>query len=318
MKNLLCSLTLLILLPHLFAQKVSIPIFTENSTLLLETDRDNRLRMVYFGKALIDPGEYAQVSANYRYFDSNAGIYNSVYTPAGSWNVSEPAIQVIHGDGNASLDLKYLSHELEQKDENVTETRIVLADEIYPFQVTLFYKTWKRENVIEQWTEIEHNESEAVLLKKFASSNLYFTNKEFYLTTFHNQWAKEMQPSTEKLSRGVRSVDSKLGTRAMLLETPHFILSFDQKASEIKEVLFSVIWHGLATLNSNLKWTPTIICGLLQGLIPTPLSICFPRIRPSEPLPLFMPYLMKVQEKPAGACTAGQENTGSWMVWAVV
>jgi alpha-galactosidase len=246
MKKELLTLGLLILFPHLFAQKVSIPVSTENSTLLLETDRDNRLRTVYFGLPLKDASEYAMVSGGYQYFDSNAGIYNAAYTPAGTWNVSEPAIQVVHGDGNASLDLKYMSHKQEVVDENATLTSIVLGDELYPFRVTLFYKTWSQENVIEQWTEIEHDEAKPVLLKKFASSNLYFTNKDFYLTTFHNGWATEMQPAESKLSRGIRTVDSKLGTRAMLLQAPHFILSLGQEASESQGsvILGHLAWSG--------------------------------------------------------------------------
>jgi alpha-galactosidase len=246
MKRELLVLGLMLLFPVLFAQEIRIPISTENSTILLETDRDMRLRTVYFGFALRDTSEYASVSRGYRYFDSNAGIYNAAYTPAGTWNISEPAIQVIHGDGNSSLDLKYVSHKQEVLDENITITRIVLEDELYPFRVTLNYKTWKLENVVEQWAEIEHEESLPVLLKKFASANLYFTDKEFYLTTFHNSWAREMQPAENKLSRGIRTVDSKLGTRAMLLQAPHFILSMDQAASENQGsvILGQLAWSG--------------------------------------------------------------------------
>ena len=213
---------------------------------MLETDRDNRLRTVYFGKALRDAGEYDMVSGHYQFFDSNGGIYNAAYTPAGTWNLSEPAIQAVHADGNASLDLKYVSHEVVQADEHTSLTRIVLGDELYPFRVTLCYKAWKEENVVEQWAEIVHEESDPVLLKKFASSNLYFAGREFYLTTFHSNWAREMQPAESKLTRGIRSVDSKLGTRAMLLQAPHFILSFDQPASENQGsvILGQLAWSG--------------------------------------------------------------------------
>ncbi len=246
MKKELLILALLILVPGLLAQKVVIPISTNNSTLLLETDRDNGLRTVYFGRALRDADEYELVSGRYQYFDNNGGIYNSAYTPAGTWNVSEPAIQVVHGDGNMSLDLKYVSHTVEPMGEHVTLTRILLEDGLYPFSVTLCYKVWEEENVIEQWAEIAHKESEPVLLKKFASSNLYFSGGEFYLTTFHNSWAKEMQPAESKLVRGIRSVDSKLGTRAMLLQAPHFILSFDQPAAENQGsvMLGQLAWSG--------------------------------------------------------------------------
>ena len=217
---------------HLSGQTVTIPIATANNVIVMQTDSDNRLRTVYFGKPLAVESEYAGVSANYNYDESNAGIYNSSYTPAGTWNLSEPAIQVKHADDNPSLELKYVSHKKEIIDANTSITSILLKDPIYPFEVTLFYKVWAKENIIEQWTEIKHKEKKAVLLQKYASANLYFQGKDFYLTSFQGEYLKEMQPIETKLMQGIRTVDSKLGTRAMLLQTPNFMVSFGKPASE--------------------------------------------------------------------------------------
>ena len=198
----------------LWAQKVTIPIATNNNMMLLQTDNNNRLMTVYFGKPLENENEFATVSAGYNYDYSNQGIYNSAYTPSGTWNLSEPAIQVKHADGNTSLELKYVSHKTEKIDANSSITSIILKDPIYPFEVTLFYKVWAKENVIEQWTEIKHNEKKAVLLQKYASANLFFGGKDFYLTSFQGEYLKEMQPVETKLVQGIRSLDTKLGTRA--------------------------------------------------------------------------------------------------------
>ena len=230
----------------LHAQQVIIPIVTENNTMLLQTDNINRLCTVYFGKAISNESEYSSVAAQYNFNDANAGIYNNAYTPAGTWNFSEPAIQVKHSDGNPSLELKYVSHKKENIDANISLTSIVLKDSLYPFQVTLFYKVWEKENVIEQWTEIIQNEKKPVVLEKYASANLYFTNKDFYLTSFQGEYAKEMQPAETKLLPGFRTLDSKLGTRAMLLQTSNFILSFGKPASENDGavMLGQLAWSG--------------------------------------------------------------------------
>ena len=227
-------------------EQVTIPIGTSEHVILLQTDRDNRLGMVYLGRPLGDAGAYENVAREYHFFDSNAGTYNGAYTPAGTWNLAEPAIQVVHADGNNSLDLKYVSHSVEQTGEGGTLTTILLEDPVYPFTVTLFYKAWEAENVIEQWVEIRHEEEGPVMLKKFASANLYFMEQEFYLTTYHNSWAKEMQPAEVKLARGFRVVDSKLGTRAMLLQSPNFILSFNGPAQENQGsvILGQLAWSG--------------------------------------------------------------------------
>ena len=231
---------------QLRAQKVTIPISSENHMILMQTDNQNRLRTIYFGKPLQNLNEFEAVGLNYIYDENNSGIYNSAYTPAGTWNLSEPAIQVKHADGNPSLDLKYSSQKKEQSEVNTSVTSIVLKDPVYPFEVVLYYKVWAKENVIEQWTEIRHKEKNAVVLQKFASANLYFSNKDFYLTSFQGEYLKEMQPIETKLEQGIRTVDSKLGTRAMLLQTPNFIMSFGKPASENQGtvLLGQLAWSG--------------------------------------------------------------------------
>ena len=230
----------------LFAQNVTIPISSEAFTMLLQTDENNLLKTVYFGESLANESEYSSVAGMFHFKDNNIGIGNATYTPSGTWNLSEPAIQLIHSDGNTSLDLRYVSHDTKFLENNISLTTVVLKDPVYAFQVTLFYKVFSKENVIEQWTEIKHNEKKNVTLQKFSSANLYFTDKDFYLTTYHNQWAKEMQPNESKLTRGIKTVDSKLGARAMLLQSPNFILSFGKQASE-KEgtvILGQLAWSG--------------------------------------------------------------------------
>jgi alpha-galactosidase len=237
---------LFLALSALYAQQVTIPISSEAFSMVLQTDESKLLKTVYFGESLANESEYSSVSGMFHFKDNNIGIGNAVYTPSGTWNLSEPAIQVIHADGNTSLDLHYVSHSTKFLEDNIRLTSVLLKDPVYPFQVTLFYKVFSKENVIEQWTEIKHNEKKNVTLQKFSSANLYFTDKDFYLTTYHNQWAKEMQPNESKLSRGIKTVDSKLGARAMLLQSPNFILSFGKPASE-KEgtvILGQLAWSG--------------------------------------------------------------------------
>jgi alpha-galactosidase len=248
-KKIISLFSFIICVSNLSGQTVTIPIATSNTVLVLQTDKNARLRTVYFGKPLDNESEYAAVTAHYKYDESNAGIYNSSYTPAGTWNLSEPAIQVKHADGNPSLELKYISHKKENIDANTAITSILLKDPVYPFEVTLFYKVWAKENVIEQWTEIRHQEKKAVVLQKYASANLYFSNKDFYLTSFQGEYLKEMQPIETKLLQGIRTVDSKLGTRSMLLQTPNFMVSFGKPASENE----GTVLLGQLAWSSNFK-----------------------------------------------------------------
>ncbi len=241
-------LLLLLCLPvyQLHAQELTtIPIATADHAIVLQTDKDNRLWTVYTGSKMGNTASYAGATKQENYKDENAGVYNSAYTPAGTWNLAEPALQVTHADGNTSLDLKYVSHQT-NKEGVATLTTIKLQDPLYKLTVELFYKCWQKENVSEQWAEITNTEVAPVTLQKYASANLWFSGKDFYLTSFQGEYLTEMQPFEEKLLRGMKSIDTKLGTRAMLLGTPNFMVSFGQKAKENEgEVLLAQLaWSG--------------------------------------------------------------------------
>lgn len=225
---------------------VTIPIETGQYALVLQTDQEQRLGIVYFGKKLAMAGEYSGIPAQYRTKEDNAGIYHNAYTPAGTWNLVEPAIAVAHADGNSSLDLHYVSHETQKTDANTTLTTVLLRDPVYPFEVTLHYKSWAKENVFEQWSVIRHREKGAVLLKKYASANLYFSADKYFLTHYHGTWAQEMKPEETQLTAGIKTLDSKLGTRANLFQPGTFTLAFDQPAAENegKVLLGQLAWSG--------------------------------------------------------------------------
>ena len=75
---------------------------------------------------------------------------SNAYTPAGTWNLLEPALQVEQADGNHSVELKYVSHSEKKEKENVFLTSIILRDPVYPVEVTLHYRVYFNENIVEQ------------------------------------------------------------------------------------------------------------------------------------------------------------------------
>lgn len=231
----------------LYAQKNAlILVETQNNAMVLNTDKDDQLGILYFGKRLAMAADYSSVLKEVGTRSNDEGIYNAAYTPAGSVNLTEPAIQVKHADGNTSLALKYISHEVKKQDDNVSIISILLKDPVYPFEVTLFYKIYFKENVIEQWSVIRHQEKKPVTLQKYASANLCFMADKYYLTQYHGNWAHEMNPEESLLTPGIKVLDSKLGTRADLFQPPTFMMSFDKPATEDDgKVLFGTLaWSG--------------------------------------------------------------------------
>ncbi|WP_166967409.1 alpha-galactosidase [Yeosuana marina] len=222
-----------------------IPIETKDFAMVFKTDSQNRLWNIYFGKKLSDNLDYQHINEQYYFPSSNAGMYNAAYTPSGTWNLSEPALQVKHFDGNLSTELHFVNVETQINNEE-TITKIKLNDPVYKLTVVLNYKVWSNLNVVEQWTEITNNEDGTIELNKYASANLYFTNKDFYLTHFQGEYLKEMQPVEEKLTQGIKTIETKLGTRAMLLGTPNFIVSFENPQNEDDGLVLlgQLAWSG--------------------------------------------------------------------------
>ena len=247
MKTFIGTIVLLFIFLCSFGQKITIPIETENVATVLQTDNNKRLKIIYTGKSLKEHSEYTEIGKIYNLNSPGAASNNNAYSVAGiDNNFTEPAIAVVHADGNNSLDLLYERHTSSQTDDGAILTTITLKDAVYPFFVDLFYKTWKEKDVIEQWSVIRHTEKENVTLNKYASANLYLFNKDYYLTSYNGSWAREMQPVETHLRQGMHTVESRLGTRENLLTSPNFMLSLDGKASETSGtvIMGQIAWDG--------------------------------------------------------------------------
>ncbi|HEY4151068.1 MAG TPA: alpha-galactosidase [Chitinophagaceae bacterium] len=243
----LMTVAILLFAPRfLAAQTISIPIETASNALVLQTDKNKNLGTVYFGKKLQDASEYSLAAGMYKQHGDYSGLLNAAYTPAGSRNLAEPAITVTHADGNNSLDLQYVSHQVSKVADDVSLYSILLRDPVYDFEVTLYYKAYYRQDVIEQWSVIRHHEKGDVTLQKFASANLYLKAESYWLRQYHGDWAHEMQPEEARLTHGIKTIDTKLGTRANLFEPSVFMVSLDKPATEDEgTVLYGAMeWSG--------------------------------------------------------------------------
>ncbi|MGI4022431.1 MAG: alpha-galactosidase [Janthinobacterium lividum] len=250
------------------AQNKIITIETKHNAMALQVGADKRVGMIYMGVKLANTSEYQHIPPMLKQGTDDSGIFNSAYTPAGSRNLVEPAIQVTHADGNNSLDLQYVSHQTQTVAANVSITSIVLKDPAYPFQVTLFYKVYADDDVVEQWSVIKQTEKGNVTLHKFASANLYLTANTYWLKQFHGNWAREMQPQESELTAGIKVLDSKLGTRADLYQPPSFMVSFDHPATEDegKVLLGSLEWSGNFKIDLEVDATQNL--RLIAGINP--------------------------------------------------
>jgi len=215
------------------AQK-QILIETRNNSLVLSSDTDGSLISRYFGKKIAYATEYGVIPTLDKYTPGSDDLYNKreAYVASGSINLLEPALSVTHADGNKSTVLIFQSFKETVIDDNRKLTAIVLKDPKYNFEVTLNYLAYFDEDVIEQWAEILHQENGDIVLNKYASANLTLSGKKFYLKNQYSSAMREMRSEEQQLLHGLRTLDSKLGTRTNLLHSSSFMISIDCPSAE--------------------------------------------------------------------------------------
>ncbi|NIG52401.1 alpha-galactosidase [Chitinophaga sp. Cy-1792] len=229
------TLLLVLFSASTYAQNQPIRITTSNVSLVFTTNNQGRLIQRYLGKKLAPENS-----------DTLNKSSQEAYVTAGMESLLEPAIRLIHNDGNPSLELKYQSHQITKKDNNVTDVDIYLKDPVYPVNVILHFESYYKEDIIKAWSEIKHSEKQPVRLTDYSSSMLHLNADKYYLTQFHGDWAREVNMVEEQLTPGMKILDSKLGTRANMYESPMFLLAVDKPATENSgEVIAGTLaWTG--------------------------------------------------------------------------
>ena len=239
------------------ADQPFIRIGTKSTDLIYKVGDNGRLYQCYLGKKLTHPADWEHLP-----------LGTEAYLTHGMEDYFEPALRVLHNDGNPSLLLKYVSHEAKEVSPGVSETVISLKDEQYPVLVKLHFVTYHEENLLKTFTEISHEEKKPVTLYRYASSMLHMDRGAYYLTEFSGDWASETHMQEQRLAFGKKVLDTKLGARANMFCSPFFLLSLDGKAQEnAGEVLVGTLgWTG------NFRFTFEVDNGgalrLLAGINP--------------------------------------------------
>lgn len=234
--NIWMGLFLILFSGSIWAAPSVIIIETLNIGLVYKTKDNGRLYQSYLGQKFRNREEYNRLPTG----------ASEAYIPSGTTNLFEPAIQMLHNDGNPSLDLFFSRSETVKVDENVTSTTIWLKDPVYPVEVALHFLAYQNEDIIKTWTEITHHEKDPVALGRFASSVLHVNSTQYWLTQFHGDWAGEMNMEESRLTSGIKIIDSKLGSRANMYQTPVFFLSAGKQSDEISGELIAgtLAWSG--------------------------------------------------------------------------
>lgn len=232
---------------------------TDSTMLVLCVDKQGNLYQQYFGCK-------SDIGNAFSGGEQRKEAYPTIQSSSDFSYWRTPALHVVHADGHTSTMLKFDTAEVKVLDANITQTRIRMKDPNYAFYATLCYKTYAKENVIEQWTEISHNESDPVTLKEVASAALSFGTRNYWLTQFHGGWANELNVTESQLTPGSKVIENRWGITSSNENQQHFYLSLGNKATETtgNVVAGTLAWSGnwRFTFDKNNGNDLTVITGI--------------------------------------------------------
>ncbi len=239
--------------------KQQIDVVSGDLKLSLMVGSDNRLYQLHFGdvsKAVILPKTLP--SREWEFLP-----------PYGNGVITEPAIQATHTDGNTSTELHYVSHKQERQSDDVQLTTISLRDPEYAFFVDIYIKCYQSASMMEIWNTIRQDERGGkVVLYRYASASPVLKSSQYWLSQFKGRYKREATLSEERLSEGIKVLDSKLGVRANQMRIPSFILAYDHEARENEGEVFaaSLKWAGSFQLAFEVDWNNNL--RVLTGINP--------------------------------------------------
>ena len=165
---------------------------TPKMQLLLTAAEGGDVRLVYFG---------AKTATRQEIVDAGADLNFSALPAFGTVDMIHlPAIQVQHANGDQNLELEVTDYASTDEGAAVVHT-FTMKDKLLPFTVCLCYKAYKNVDVMETWTEVNHEEKRAVILKRYDSGHLSIRRNDVWLTHLHGDWAAESDVTQEPLTR---------------------------------------------------------------------------------------------------------------------
>lgn len=196
---------------------------TRNTSFVINAEKDKTPQFVYFG-ARLEKGDVGILANNHK----------AMYAyPARFGKTSESAsLSVEMPDGNVSVDLR--AESISQGSwEGGSTLDILCKDPLYPFfTVTLHWRSYEREDMIETWTEISNAGKKPMVLHRFDSGFLPVQEGDVWLSSLHGAWGAEAKLVSEPLSRGIREISNHNGLRNNSMAHSEIMLSLDGEPRE--------------------------------------------------------------------------------------
>jgi len=243
---------------HLSAWNGEVAVSTPATTMILHASDGEDLRMDYYGSTL---------DSRQPLRDAGCDLDFSALPAFGTIDMIHlPALQVKHADGDMNLNLTVSDYELRSEPRAAVHV-FTMTDRLKPVTVRIYYKAYRRVDIIETWAEIVNGEKKApITLKRFDSGHLTIRRGDVWLTHLHGDWCSEAQVTQEPLTPGLQVIRNTDGARNAHCDAPELMLSLDGQPREDagRTIGAALCWSGNYELriNTNNKKEHHLYCGI--------------------------------------------------------
>jgi len=269
MRHIVVSILFLsVFLNCLFSQEKEIIVVQTNGlSMIFSAVKNEKVAFQYWGDRINETSAFKKKVFK-RQPDSTQDTDTQLYPAYGGKFYLNPAIRLTHSDGVLTTELVYTGSENKILDDNRIETIIHLKDNLYPVIVDIRFLAFQKENIISQSVTVINEGKKNLSVENLASTYIPLHAQSYYLTHFHGTWAAEMQMKEEKLTPGVKVIESKKGVRATQSENPSFLVSLNGPAQENSGEVYagSLAWSGNFALSFELDESGLL--NILGGINP--------------------------------------------------
>lgn len=241
---------------------------TKNSTYMIEIYREGYLLHPYYGgyipdenvKDLCYRGTFASFSPqNPRILDEpfSPDLAPMEYSCNGTGDYRLSALQVRGSGGDASTDIRYVSHKIYRGkpaltglpatyagEEEAQTLELLTRDAVTGVYVTLLYTVFEELGAMTRSVVVENRSQEPVDLERVYSCCVDFPGMDYKMTHLYGQWFKERTVATRRLEHGIQSIASKRGASSHN-HNPFLCLSSLNSTEESGEAFgFNFVYSG--------------------------------------------------------------------------
>ena len=250
---------------------------TAHSSYAIGVSSEGQLQNLYWGGPLwrADDVMTAVQGRDLSSFDPHQMLENEEYAGWGGPRFYEGALKIVRANGNRDLVLHYQSHRIAQ-----SNLDIVMKDIRDDIEVTLHYRVYPEEGIIQRHSTIRNKTKEPITVESAQSATWHMPPGDGYrLSYLSGRWAAETQINREPIHEGIKVIESRLGHTGHNFN-PWFAVDSGDASEEHGSVWFGTLaWSG--NWRISVEQTPYQQVRVTGGL--NPFDFSYP-LKPGEAL----------------------------------